>query len=148
MPKEKKNKGHKARNNMGTKMDQADKLFSILVRLKDMLPNGYVSCYTCTALLPFRQMQCGHFVPRGHKATRWLEENARPQCWDCNINLAGNTQVFEQRLEEEHPGIVQRINNLRNDPKFRLKESDLEDIIAALKERIKQCGGEKSIPKE
>ena len=144
----KKPKGHKGRSNIGTKMDMADKLFSLLIRLKEMHSNGRVACYTCDIQLPFHRIQCGHFISRSHKATRWLEENARPQCENCNVALQGNLEVFEERLEWDHKGIVQRLHEIRNDPKFRLKESDLDYIIAELKQRIKDCGGEKSIPKQ
>lgn len=31
-------------------------------------------------------MQCGHYVTRGHMATRYTEENSSMQCRGCNYN--------------------------------------------------------------
>lgn len=54
-------------------------------------------CFTCG--LP--ASQCGHFMKRGNDATRWDENNARPQCWNCNVQLEGNVDVFRKRLIDE-----------------------------------------------
>ena len=46
-------------------------------------------------------MQCGHFVPRQYLATRWSENNCRPQCVGCNVWGRGQLLDFEENLIEE-----------------------------------------------
>jgi hypothetical protein len=73
---------------------ELDKVFSIYIRQK--FP---ARCYTCgktdTAL------QCGHFVSRQYLATRWHENNCRPQCIGCNMFGNGKPLDFEERLKSE-----------------------------------------------
>lgn len=56
-------------------------------------------CYTCNK--PSAKLQCGHFVPRTYLATRWDENNCRPQCVGCNIFGRGQLLDFEENLKEE-----------------------------------------------
>lgn len=67
-------------------MKEADKWFSEWIRLRDSDSNGRVKCVTCSHTAHWRQMQCGHFVTRGHQATRYDEKNASGQCRGCNYN--------------------------------------------------------------
>lgn len=46
-------------------------------------------------------MQCGHFQKRGDLATRFHEDNCRPQCAHCNTTLGGNPEIFEEELRDE-----------------------------------------------
>lgn len=77
-----------------------DTVFSKYIRYK-YSKNGVVSCYTCGKRGSVKSMQCGHFVPRQHLATRWDENNCRPQCVGCNIFGNGKLLDFEERLTEE-----------------------------------------------
>lgn len=56
-------------------------------------------CYTCKK--PAATLQCGHFVPRQYLATRWDEDNCRPQCVGCNIFGRGQLLDFEENLIQE-----------------------------------------------
>lgn len=56
-----------------------------------------VKCFTCNK----RAIECGHFMKRGNDATRWDEDNCRPQCWECNYPLEGNPDVFRKNLIAE-----------------------------------------------
>lgn len=87
--------------------DDMDIIFSKLIRLKDAHDNGLVQCFTCPAILPWTQMQCGHFVKRGNMATRFSEKNCRPQCKECNEHKDGNEKIFAERLEAEEKGLVE-----------------------------------------
>lgn len=71
-----------------------DRLFSIYI-----LEKYEKSCYTCGG--GGRVLQCGHFVSRMYLATRWDENNARPQCRMCNCMMNGRAVDFEERLREE-----------------------------------------------
>lgn len=64
----------------------ADKWFSEKIRLRDADEFGMVTCVTCPHRAHWRDMQCGHFVTRGHKATRFHPSNANGQCAGCNLS--------------------------------------------------------------
>lgn len=88
-------------------IDDLDIIFSQLIRLKDADDFGMVKCYTCEEVKHWKQMQCGHFVPRAEMPTRFSEKNCRPQCKTCNEDKRGNLIVFGEQLEAEEPGIVE-----------------------------------------
>lgn len=80
---------------------ELDKLFSIYIRQKYADNNGNVACYTCGKVMHWKQIQNGHFVSRQYLATRWHEDNCRPQCWGCNGFGGGKPLDFEERLKKE-----------------------------------------------
>lgn len=73
---------------------ELDTVFSIYIR--KVHP---AKCYTCgktnTAL------QCGHFIARSYLATRFHEDNCRPQCVGCNIFGNGKPLDFEEHLKRD-----------------------------------------------
>jgi hypothetical protein len=71
-----------------------DAIFSKYIRAK--FPKF---CYTCKK--PSNKLQCGHFVSRQYLATRWEEDNCRPQCWGCNGYGRGQLLDFEENLIKE-----------------------------------------------
>lgn len=71
-----------------------DAIFSKYIRQK--YP---AECYTCNKR--DTPLQCGHFVSRQYLATRWDENNCRPQCVGCNIYGHGKPLDFEERLKRE-----------------------------------------------
>ena len=78
-----------------------DKWFSLFIRLRAADSNGMVHCYTCPERKHYKEMECGHFIKRGHEATRWDKNNCRPQCKECNGCKDGRADVFEDELREE-----------------------------------------------
>lgn len=87
-------------------IDDLDIIFSQLVRLTYANEHGMVQCFTCQTIKHWKQMQCGHFIPRAHMPTRFSMKATRPQCKVCNDDLRGNLAVFSERLEAEELGIV------------------------------------------
>lgn len=81
--------------------EKLDTIFSLFIRLRYSDHQGYVSCYTCTKRLHWTQAQCGHYIPRGNHAVRWDEQNARPQCKDCNEFNSGRNDIFREELIED-----------------------------------------------
>lgn len=143
----KRNKGGSQRSVSGL-IHEADRLFSILVRLRYLQFNNKVECYTCEKSFHFKGMECGHFIGRGHTLTRWLEENARPQCPKCNHNTGtkGEYEKFKTRLESDHEGLPEYLEGLQRTKDVNLSKTDLEKIIAHIKKRIDLFGGLKSVP--
>lgn len=73
---------------------ELDRVFSLYIRAK--YPKV---CYTCHKINV--TLQCGHFVSRTYLATRWDENNCRPQCVGCNIWGRGQLLDFEEHLIQE-----------------------------------------------
>ena len=57
-----------------------DKEFSLFIRLRDAMPNGYFRCISCGQIKPFGQADCGHYFSRTHLATRFDENNCHAEC--------------------------------------------------------------------
>lgn len=99
-------KGKKAKEkSMASLKKTLDALFSIYIRTK-YSKDGLVKCYTCTTVKPIKEIQNGHWIPRNNLATRFSEENCRPQCVACNMFQKGKPDVFAVNLIQEGVDIV------------------------------------------
>lgn len=100
-----------------TSIEQVDTKFSLLIRSMKKVRSGsgfIVQCFTCDEFVPFSLSQCGHYISRSHLCTRFLMDNCRPQCKQCNEVLHGNLEVFKERLEKEAPGITEKLEMLKH----------------------------------
>lgn len=86
--------------------EKLDKVFSQYIRHKYADDKGYVKCYTCSVKKPIKEMQNGHWIPRNNLATRFDEQNCRPQCVGCNMFQRGRPDVFSVNLINEGIDIV------------------------------------------
>jgi hypothetical protein len=110
-----------------------DKVFSLYIRHK-YAKDGMVRCYTCTAMKPPKEMQCGHFISRSYYILRWEEDNARPQCASCNLYHQGQQYEFGRRLEKEIGiGRIEQMMEIKNQP-ARFSIADYQDMIAKYSE--------------
>lgn len=73
---------------------ELDTVFSIYIR--KVHP---AKCYTCGKT--DAALQCGHFIARSYLATRFHEDNCRPQCVGCNIFGNGKPLDFEEHLKRD-----------------------------------------------
>jgi len=114
-----------------------DDLFSLWVRQRDANDEGLVQCCTCGKWLPWRRMDCGHFISRREKATRFDEENTGPQCKGCNYYGSGLQFKFSQYLNEKYgEGTAQK---MEDKSKMTCKRSrfDYEYLCKELTEKLK-----------
>lgn len=72
------------RAKLSTLIDKADKLASLYIRHKYADHSGYVTCISCDTVLHWKDAHCAHYIERGKKISRWLEENLKPACCGCN----------------------------------------------------------------
>lgn len=121
------------------------RLFSEYVRTRDCLKTtglpDYGKCITCQKTVPKSLLQAGHFIPGRHNANLFSERGVHAQCYNCNINLKGNTLEYRRRiinlygegadleLEEEDRQIM----------KFTIH--DMEEKIKHYQEKLKELGG-------
>ena len=94
-----------------------DAIYSQYIRQKYSDDTGEVSCYTCPRRDHYKNLQCGHFVPRQYLKTRWDERNTRPQCYACNMLYNGQPSRFAANLVAEYgQGIVEELERNRMIP--------------------------------
>ena len=82
----------------GNLIQELDTIFSIYIRQKYADKQGLVKCFTCRLKFHWENIQNGHGHSRKHMATRWDENNCRPQCKNCNCYKDGRNDVFKANL--------------------------------------------------
>ncbi len=91
---------------MSEKIKILDEVFSKFIRKRGYDSHtGYNQCFTCGKTMDWKQLQCGHYIPRGNMSLRFDLKNCFPQCHDCNVTKRGNLKVYRSRLIQEF-GIV------------------------------------------
>lgn len=88
-------------------IDDLDAVFSKYIRKSNADKDGLVQCFTCPIKLPVSEIQNGHFIHRTDLATRFLEDNCKPQCPNCNRIHNEDSSIFANKLEQEKKGITQ-----------------------------------------
>lgn len=83
-------------------IDQADKAYSLLVRLRAADSKGMVTCVTCGVREHWTDVDCGHFIPRQHMATRFDARNTGPQCRVDNRVRGGLPGIFADYIDRIH----------------------------------------------
>ena len=102
----------------------ADPTFSKYIRLKESI-NGRCTCVTCGAVHSYTHMDCGHFVPRAHMATRYEEANCGPQCHLCNRMQDGMALAFSLHLVHKYS--ENKVNWLKAQTKV-IKKFQLDEL--------------------
>lgn len=111
-----------------------DSIFSRYIRLTYADADGFVNCYTCPKRLFWKEIQNGHFISRGYLATRFSEDNCRPQCVGCNMFGGGKQVEFSRKLELEKKGITLR---LYREAQKTMKNFPYQEKLEFYKEKLK-----------
>jgi len=78
------------------------KLFSMYIRKRDCLKTTGCSswglCITCGKRYHFKLLQAGHFIAGRNNSILFNEEATHAQCYNCNINLRGNTLIYRKKI--------------------------------------------------
>lgn len=92
-----------------------DEVYSLYIRMSHADEKGMVQCYTCSKRDHWKKMQCGHYISRRHKSTRWYEKNTKVQCVGCNVFNQGNGPAFAQHLIKDYgPSILEELEIKKN----------------------------------
>jgi len=116
------------------------KVFSEYIRTRDCLRTtglpDYGKCFTCQKIVPKSLLQAGHFITGRHNAGLFSERGVQAQCYNCNINLKGNTLEFRRRLIKLYgEGVDEEIEEeARAIKKYSIEE--LEEIKKRLQEAL------------
>mgnify|MGYP003635855271 CR=1 FL=1 len=112
-----------------------DNIFSQYIRLSNS-KNGNCTCVTCGKVGDWKNggMQAGHFMSRKHYATRWNEDNVKPQCIACNMFKAGEQYKFSLylggKLSEE---LLQESRKIR-----KFTSDELEEMVVHYSKEVEK----------
>lgn len=117
-------------------IEDLDFFVSQYVRKLNSSPNGDCECYTCNKIDKWKNMDCGHFMPRHHMALRWDLRNLRPQCKICNQFESGRSRDFARELEKEMPGIVNQLEQEAREIK-KWSKDELKELLIDIRSKLK-----------
>ena len=119
-------------------------LFSRYIRMRDCLETtGCTSwglCITCSRRYHIKLLQAGHFISGRHNANLFTEEGCHAQCYNCNINLKGNSLEYRRKIIEKYGEGYDEVleTNASQIKQFSIPE--LEELIKSLKEKVRGLG--------
>lgn len=111
-------------------------MFSEYIRRRGADGGGNVRCYTCQALLYWKEAHAGHAIGGRHMAVLFDADICRPQCYRCNVPMRGNYPIFTTKLIKDN-GMAwweQKLEESRRIVKY--TRTDLENLIQAYKEKL------------
>jgi len=117
-------------------------LFSKYIRLRDCLrTTGCASfglCITCGKRYHFKLLQAGHFIPGRHNNNLFSEEGTHAQCYNCNINLRGNTLEYRRQIIRLYGEGYDEELERQNEENRHFTVSELEELKANFQQKIKE----------
>lgn len=122
-----------------------DKEFSLYIRLRDCMPNGFFRCISCGQIKPFEQADCGHYVNRQHMATRFDEMNCNAQCRHCNRFDEGNMQGYRKGLVSKYGEQAVILLEAKKNQSRKYSDFEYEILIKHYKELSKKLRKEKGV---
>ncbi len=96
-------------------LKNADKYFSLYIRIRDASENGIIFCIACGKPVFWKYADAGHFIKRQYKSTRFNEKNVNAECRHCNWLLQGNDINYAKGLEKKYgEGIIEQLEAAKN----------------------------------
>lgn len=140
-----KTKPKKSQEHRSSLTVKLDLVFSAYIRLRDAMPAGMTRCISCGKILPFEQMQCGHYHTRHNLSVRWDERNCNSECAFDNCHNPNHLDGYKQNLIEKI-GQVQfdELNTLAHQSK-KWSNNELREMIQHYTAEVKRLSKEKGI---
>lgn len=119
-------------------INDIDIVFSNYIRLKFADEKGIVTCFVCDKPFFWKHIECGHYISRGNKETRFMEENGYPQCKWCNNLHNENKQPFKEAIEKYRPGTTDFLEELSmNRAVYKFEHDQLGQLLIQYREKLK-----------
>lgn len=116
---------------------ELDAVFSRYIR--NLYADGdYVTCVTCGKTDEIRYMQNGHYVSRRFYSTRWDIENCHPQCYSCNVGLAGNYAQYSLYMINRYGSEILQTLVDRSKAPYKTTTQELQEKIDYYKGLIEE----------
>ena len=88
------------------------KLVSQYIRRKHADDNGNAACVTCGTVKHWKELDCGHFIPKSKgNAIYFEEDNLAPQCTYCNRFQHGNLIEYTRYIIDMYG--IKKVDELR-----------------------------------
>jgi len=113
-----------------------DFVHSRLVRMTAADKFGIATCFTCGVRKSWERMQLSHFIKRSNTITRWDSKANRCCCQYCNETLEGNLEVFAQHLNEEEPGLAERLREMAVNP-YKWGRDELKCLLLDMRAKLR-----------
>lgn len=115
--------------------------FSKMRRLEESDWRGNCICVTCGEVMPWKQIQLGHFIAGRRSNLLFNRLNSNPQCYRCNVLLSGNMVEYYEFMLRKHGKEV--IDHLKRENKVvkKFKPKELEEMRKIYKAKIKELIG-------
>jgi 5-methylcytosine-specific restriction endonuclease McrA len=115
---------------------ECDRVFSLYIRAK-FYNDGL--CYICGVKgSEVNPIQNGHLISRSSLILRWVEDNCRPCCKECNEFKGGNLAEFGKKLMEEigETRFIYLHNKKRNT--YKINNNELAELISQFSKELTQ----------
>ena len=127
-----KTNGNKKAKTKSKLTKELDLYYSRYIR-KIYAEDGYVKCVTCGKFDEIKFMQNGHYVSRRFYSTRWDDDNCHPQCYSCNVGLAGNYAAYSLYMIDRYGIDILQSLVKRSKAPYKTTYDELLDKIAYYK---------------
>lgn len=139
-------RAHKVATNDRSSMEtHLDIVFSLYIRLRDAMPGGMTRCISCGKILPFGQMQCGHYHTRHSRSVRWDERNCNAECSFDNCNNPSHLEGYRRNLIAKiGQEAFDELNVLAHQSR-KWSGDELRDMIVHYTDEVRRLSKEKGI---
>lgn len=114
--------------------------FSLYIRTRDCIKTtGNASwglCITCGNRQHIKLLQAGHLIPGRHNANLFSEKGVHAQCYNCNVNLRGNTLVYRRKINEMYGEGTDEILEKEDQQIKKFTLSDLKELEVYYKQKL------------
>ena len=122
--------------------------FSRYIRMRDSDEYGMVTCCTCGKRDYWKTMDCGHYISRKHKATKYHELNNHAQCKRCNDKRYGKGEqaLYGQFVDKKYgKGSSDTLIALSKVLKAGVKPFDYKNLSNLYRKKSKELAKKKGI---
>lgn len=120
-----------------------DDVYSECIRLMNSDDEGNCHCITCNEKFHWRDIDCGHYIDRIHKSTRWHLQNSHPQCRLCNGTHDGRAEDHGKAIDLKYgPGTADKLEKLSREEKHFMTH-ELKGMYEELRLEVKALKAEK-----
>jgi len=122
-----------------------DRWFSRFIRLRNCDKYGYIICITCGRRKHWMEAHSGHYVKRGHSATKFNEQNCAEQCEYCNTQRNGEEQAHRLYIDKTYgEGTADFLKHKGKFP-FQMTDEEYLEKIEYYKIKVKKLAKQKGI---
>lgn len=117
-------------------------VFSKYIRTRDCVrTTGCASwglCITCGKRIHIKLLQAGHFIAGRHNNNLFSEKGCHAQCYNCNINLKGNTLEYRRKINEMYGEGYDEVLEAEDRITRKFTRDELLEMTAYYKQKTKE----------